>query len=181
MKLHFVTMNLFKATEVQEYLAASTIDLQIVDYPIQEILNKDVEIIVRDKVLKAYKHLLRPCVVEHGAVLIQALGGLPGGLSKVVWDSVGDKLCSFLAPGDSRVAIAQSIVGYCDGQVVRLYKGETEGTIADCGKGSYAFQWDPIFIPNGTTKTYAELGFPEKAKYSQAAKAWNEFVADVGP
>lgn len=41
------------------------------------------------------------------------------------------------------------------------------------------FQWDPIFIPEGQNKTYAEMGFPEKGKYSQAAKAWQKLVAEL--
>jgi hypothetical protein len=54
MKIYFVTMNDFKATEVREYLKGSSLELQIVPYRIQEILNLDLEVIVKDKVLKAY-------------------------------------------------------------------------------------------------------------------------------
>ncbi len=172
MKVYFVTINEFKANEVGHYLRGSGADLQVIKYPIQEILNIDLSVVVRDKVLKAYRNLGRPCVVEHGGLRIDALRGLPGGLSKVVWDTVGDKICSFLEPGDSRAATAQSVVGYCDGQRVHLLVGETRGTVAERSRGDYKFQWDPIFIPDGQDRTYAELGFPDKGKYSQAAKAW---------
>lgn len=181
MRLYFVTTNDYKIKEVQGYLAGAALELQPVAYQIQEILNLDLEVVVRDKVLKAYAHIGHPCVVEHGGLLIRALGNLPGGLSKVVWDTVGDKICSFLGPADSRDAIAQSVIGYCDGQRIQLFKGETRGTIANAALGSYAFQWDPVFIPDGETKTYAEFGFPEKAKYSQAAKAWRLLVDSLLP
>jgi XTP/dITP diphosphohydrolase len=181
MKIYFVTMNDFKAKEVTEYLKGSSLELQIVPYRIQEILNLDLEVIVKDKVLKAYAHLGHPCVVEHGGLLIQALNNLPGGLSKVVWDNVGDKLCSFLGPTETRSATAQSVIGYCDGQRVHTFKGETKGSLADCARGSYDFQWDPVFIPDGESRTYAELGFPEKAKHSQAAKVWRDFVNSLTP
>lgn len=177
MKLYFVTTNNFKIKEVEGYLTGTDLQLQPVAYQIQEILSLDLETVVKDKVLKAYAYLGHPCVVEHGGLLVGALGNLPGGLSKVVWDNVGDKICSFLGPTDSRSAIAQSVIGYCDGQRVHLFKGETHGTIADAARGSYAFQWDPVFIPDGETKTYAEFGFPDKAKYSQAAKAWKLLVS----
>jgi XTP/dITP diphosphohydrolase len=176
MKLYFVTMNDYKAKEVAEYLENAPVDLQVFKYPIQEILNINLELIARDKALKAYARLGRPCVVEHGGLLIEALQGLPGGLSKVVWDSVADRVCGFLDASDSRAAIAQTVIGYCDGQRVHLYKGETKGTISECSRGDYTFQWDPIFIPDGDTRTYAEMGFPEKGKYSQAAKAWRDFA-----
>jgi len=178
-KLYFVTVNDFKTKEVGQYLSSSGVDLHVVKYPIQEILNIDLSVIVRDKVLKAYRELGRPCVVEHGGLLIDALKGLPGGLSKVVWDTVGDKLCNFLDDKDTRAATAQSVVGYCDGQRVYLHVGETRGTIADRARGGYTFQWDPIFIPEGESKTYAEFGFPEKGKYSQAPKAWNALLRQL--
>jgi XTP/dITP diphosphohydrolase len=179
MKLFFVTVNDFKAKEVQEYLKASGVELHVVKHPIQEILNIDLSVIVRDKALKAYRELGRPCVVEHGGLLIDALKGLPGGLSKVVWDTVGDKLCRFIDASDSRVATAQSVIGYCDGRRIHLHVGETKGIVADRARGDYMFQWDPIFIPDGQSKTYAELGFPEKGKYSQAAKAWRALVSQL--
>lgn len=176
MKLYFVTVNNFKATEVASYLRGTDIELQVIQHQIQEILNIDLSVIVEDKVLKAYRHLGRPCVVEHGGLLLDALNGLPGGLSKVVWDTVGDKICGFLRKEDSRAATAQSVIGYCDGRRLYEYVGETRGTIANRARGSYKFQWDPIFIPDGQDRTYAEMGFPEKGQYSQAAKAWKQLV-----
>lgn len=179
MKLDFVTTNDYKVKEVRRYLTGTALEMQQVSFQIQEVLNLDLEVVVRDKVLKAYAHLGHPCVVEHGGLLIEALGNLPGGLSKVVWDTVGSKICTFLSPTDSRKAIAQSVIGYCDGKQVHLFKGETEGTLAETARGSYLFQWDPVFIPTGESKTYAEFGFPDKGKYSQAAKAWALLVGSL--
>lgn len=179
MKLYFVTTNDYKVKEVQRYLTGTTLEVQHVPYRIQEILNLDLELVVKDKVLKAYDYLGHACVVEHGGLLVEALGNLPGGLSKVVWDTVGDKICTFLSPTDSRAAIAQSVIGYCDGKRVHTFRGETRGTLAETARGSYLFQWDPVFIPNGETKTYAEFGFPDKEKFSQAAKAWKLLVATL--
>lgn len=179
MKLYFVTTNDYKIKEVEQYLAGTDLELQPVSFQINEILNLDLEAVVTDKVLKAYKYLGHPCVVEHGGLLIQALNNLPGGLSKVVWDTVGPKICTFLSTADSRKAIAQSVIGYCDGKRVHTFKGETEGTLADEARGTYMFQWDPVFIPAGETKTYAEFGFPDKEKFSQAAKAWGLLASSL--
>lgn len=179
MKIYFVTVNDFKAKEVPHFLRGTGADLHVVRRPIQEILNSDLSVIVKDKALKAYQEFGRPCVVEHGGLMIDALNGLPGGLSKVVWDRVGDKICNFLDPADSRAATAQSAIGYCDGQRIHVFIGETRGTIAEQSRGDYKFQWDPIFIPAGQDKTYAELGFPEKCKYSQAADAWRQLLKQL--
>jgi XTP/dITP diphosphohydrolase len=78
--------------------------------------------------------------------------------------------------GVSQGATAKSVIGYCDGKKVYLFTGETRGSISQSGRGDYKFQWDPIFIPDGSNQTYAEMGFPKKKAYSQAAKAWNELI-----
>ncbi len=176
MNLYFNTVNSFKAAEVKVFLEGSGLDLRIVGQAIQEILHIDLHVIVKDKALKAYEKVGVPCAVEHGGLQIRDLKMFPGGLSKVVWDTVGEKLVGFLSASDSREAVAKSVIGYCDGRRVHLFDGETKGMIAPSAKGDYRYQWDPIFIPEGDTRTYGEMGFPEKRKYSQAAKAWTKLV-----
>ena len=171
--LYFASSNKFKHKEVGIILKGSGYKLMDPKIDaIQEILHKDLEEIVRDKTLKAYAALGLPCVVEHGAIHIEAMNELPGGLSKVMWDNVGDKMCNYIGATESRAAIAKSVVGYCDGKKIYLFSGETKGEVAKKARGGYRFQWDPIFIPEGIHKTYAEIGSPKKLKYSQAAKAW---------
>ena len=181
MKLIFVSVNNFKAKEVKAYLDGSGIELSIAPKKIQEIMHIDLAAIVKDKLLQAYRAVMQPCVVEHGGLYIDSLGGLPGGLSKVVWDTVGEDLCRWLPAGDSSVATARSIVGYCDGKKLHILKGETRGRIANTARGAYTFQWDPIFIPDGTDQTNAEMGFPGKQQFSQAAKAWAQLKSLIEP
>jgi XTP/dITP diphosphohydrolase len=127
-------------------------------------------------VLKAYSKFGIPCVVEHGALHIDSLNGLPGGISKVVWDKIGDKICDILPETQKRSATAKSVVGYCDGRQIHLFSGETRGEIAEASRGDRKFQWDPIFIPEGLSQTYAELTLDEKKVYSQGTKAWKKLI-----
>jgi XTP/dITP diphosphohydrolase len=177
--LYFVTKNKFKGVEVTEYLRSEGVAVEVIERDIQEILDVDVEAIVRHKVLAAFKELGRPCAVEHGALMIDELKGLPGGLSKPVWDTVGERICSLIEKGASRGATARSVVGYCDGNRIHMFVGNTRGSLAECGRGAYSFQWDPVFIPDGATKTFGELGFPGKAAYSQAKAAWSKLAAHI--
>jgi XTP/dITP diphosphohydrolase len=179
-KIYFVTVNEFKFQEAKDYLRGSKVELERVNYQIREILDLNLEVIVRDKCLKAYEQAHVPCVVEHGGVGIDALKGLPGGLSKVVWDNLGDQLCKLIPRDESRSAKATSVIGYCDGKRIKLYKGVTEGEIVTQARGDYKFQWDPIFSPKGETRTYAELGREGKRRYSQAAQAWTALAKDLG-
>jgi XTP/dITP diphosphohydrolase len=178
MTLYFVSQNNFKADEVAEYLKPHRIHVVRVERTIQEILDIDVEKIARHKVLEAFKKVGHPCAVEHGALVILSLNGLPSGLSKPVWDAAGDKLCSYLGEAD-RTAIAKSVVAYCDGRKISLFTGETTGQLATESRGDYKFQWDPAFIPDGQSQTFGEMGFPAKAKYSQAKKAWDLFASHL--
>jgi XTP/dITP diphosphohydrolase len=175
-KLYFISTNEYKKEEVLKAFNGSNIELEVVSLQIRELMDLDLEVIVKDKLLQAYKEFGLPCAVEHGAIHIEALNRLPGGISKVVWDSVGDKICKFIQPGEPRNAIAKSLVGYCDGKKLHFFPGETKGTIAEEARGDRKFQWDPIFIPDGSSSTYAELGFPEKETFSQANKAWKGLI-----
>lgn len=181
MKIYFVTINDNKILESAQYLKQFDLDLYPVKYQIQEISHVDLHEIVKHKALRAYEQFHLPCVVEHGGLFIDALNGLPGGFSCEVWEKVGDRLCTFLDPGDVRHATAKSMIGFCDGRKVRFYSGETRGVITERGCGQFGYKWDPIFIPDGSTQTYAEMGAEKKHEYSQFNRAWSELVKDLGP
>jgi XTP/dITP diphosphohydrolase len=175
-KIYFITTNGFKKEEALSAFRGSGIPIDVVQLEIQEIMHLDLGVIVKDKLLKAYKEFGLPCAVEHGALHIDSLNRLPGGISKVVWDTIQGKICNLILPSEERGATAKSLVGYCDGKKMYFFEGETRGTISDKARGDRAFQWDPIFIPEGCEKTYSELGFPGKEEYSQATKAWQKLI-----
>ena len=180
MKIYYVTTNEFKITEVRDYIASrhveDRLDLSFLRSDVQEILHPDVSLIVRRKTIDAYQQIRWPCVVEHGGLFMDALPGLFGGVGKIVWDAVGDRMCAFLRADDRRGATARSFLGYCDGRRVRVYVGETRGRIADRARGTYTFAWDPVFIPEGSDETYGEMGLERKRTTSPAVKAWDAFV-----
>lgn len=181
MKLYFVTTNEYKEREVRSILSSSGIEVVVLKHRVQEILDVDLEKVVRDKCLKAFEKIRSPVAVEHGALCMNGLDGLPGGLSKAVWDSIGGKICQTIPTGASREAVHRVMVAYCDGHRVHVFEGSTKGTIPDAPRGDYAFQYDPVFVPEGSERTLAELGLPEKLKYSPATKAWAKLVAHLLP
>ena len=63
---------------------------------------------------------------------------------------------------------------YADGKY-EVFKGECEGRIALRRRGSKGFGYDPIFIPRGYKKTFAELGPAVKNRISHRAEALREF------
>jgi XTP/dITP diphosphohydrolase len=187
MKIFYVTRNEHKMAEFADYLNEFKIkekynlELQIKEHPLQEILHPDINVIVKAKALEAYKYMGVPCVVEHGGIFINSLSELPGGIGQIIWDAVGDRMCSFIKESDSRSATACSIIGYCDGKRIRTFRGETKGQITRAAIGDYKFNWDPIFIPEGSSQTYGEMGLQKKRETSQAIKAWNNFLSSFDP
>jgi XTP/dITP diphosphohydrolase len=184
MKIYFVTNNTSKAAELQDYLTSappSAPDLQIVVFQSElfEVLDCDIDRIVTNKALDAFQRVGLPCVVEHSGLFMDALPGLPGGLGQTIWRSIGDRMCGFLRESDSRAATARSVIGYCDGRRVTLFHGEARGQIAQRAQGERSFNWDPIFIPDGSDHTYAEMGMAAKRATSPVYKAWDAFVKSV--
>lgn len=182
MKIYFVSTNEKKIAEAQDYLkylmenSEVRIDLNIVRREVEEILHRDINQIVRHKALEAFRYTGFPCVVEHGGIFMTALPGLFGAIGKIIWEAVGDRMCGFLREEDQRDATAVSVLGYCDGRRIRTYRGETKGKVAECARGDYNFNWDPIFIPEGSDQTYGEMGPEKKRATSQSIKAWDALL-----
>jgi XTP/dITP diphosphohydrolase len=57
--------------------------------------------------------------------------------------------------------------------------GVLEGTITESPRGTNGFGYDPIFIPKGSSRTFAEMSEAEKNLISHRAKALNELMASV--
>lgn len=181
MKIYFVSTNEPKIDEALNYIkylkdkSDIDIDLGIVRTDVTEILNSNIELIAKSKALEAYRYTGFPCLVEHGGLFMKDLPNLPGGIGKIIWEAVGDRMCSFLREEDSREATAVSVIGYCDGRRIRIYRGETLGQVATRSRGEYTYNWDPIFIPAGSEQTYGEMGPEKKRATSQSIKAWDAF------
>ena len=149
----------------------------------------DLNVMVRAEVEAAYSVLKVPCIVEHAGLIFADYlsAGYPGGLTKPMWNTL---LQEFPRETHSagRKAVARAVVGYCDGQRIQTFVGETSGTLASEPRGDREFYWDTVFIPDEEDgspgiSTYAEivadpaLGLPHKvAKLSQSTRAMLRFL-----
>lgn len=162
--LTFITGNANKADQLGHYLHFPVAH-QKLDIP--EIQSLAVEEVATAKAKAAYAILKSPVLVEDTALTFEALNGLPGTLIKWFLESVGnDGLCTMLLGYENRTAIAETCFALCDETGVHLFKGAHKGKIADVPRGSTDFGWNPIFIPEGETCTWAEMDVAEQAKTS---------------
>ena len=75
-----------------------------------------------------------------------------------------------------RNATVTTALGYCDENGVKIFVGKVEGIIADLPRGSNGFGYDSIFIPDGQTKTFAEMTDTEKDIFSMRARATQAMI-----
>jgi non-canonical purine NTP pyrophosphatase (RdgB/HAM1 family) len=127
-------------------------------YDLIEIQSLDLKSVLDHKIRQAYEIVKKPVLVDDSALTFQALGRLPGTLIRWFLEELGtDGLCSLLKAKVDRSATALVLYGLYDGKTTYYFEGTVEGTIALEPKGTNGFGYHPIFIPDGRTKTYAEM------------------------
>lgn len=179
MKLYFLTKNDFKYSEAKALLPKS-VELIKFSESINEIQSENIDEIVKDKILKAFKKIYRPIFIEHTSLYLDGLNGFPGGLTQIFWDKLkADNFSKFISLTKNRKAIAKTIIGFCDGKRIHTFEGIIEGSIAPTPRGKKDFQWDCVFIPKGYKKTFAQLG-KIKNEISMRKIAFDQFNKFLG-
>ena len=172
MEALFVTSNHNKAREAAEILG---VELRSIALDLPEIQDLDVARVAAVKAAAAREALGAPdspILVEDSGLVVEAWNGLPGALTKWFLASVGNEgLLRMLSGEENRSAraVCAVAIAFADGST-RVFLGEVRGTIAPEYRGSGGFGWDPIFVPEGHSETYAELG-PRKHEDSHRARA----------
>lgn len=162
----FVTSNQAKVAEAESILG---FPLKVLNLEFPEIQG-DLEEIAIQKAKDAFGRVRSPVIVDDVALGIKAWGGeFPGPYIKwVLKASSGNAelLLRLMQNERDRSAVARLAIVYYDGEKPHVFVGETEGEIAHEMRGENGFGWDPVFIPNGSSKTYAEMTADEKKEIS---------------
>lgn len=172
-----VTGNPGKIAEARTALGR---DLETVEIDLPEIQSLDYREVLQAKAEEAWRRIGRPLVVEEAGLDLAALNGFPGPLVKWMLGAVGPEGIARTAAalGDLR-ASARCFLLYKDGDREIVAEGRTEGTLVLPGRGSHGFGWDPVFLPEGFSFTFAELTGTEKNAVSHRGKAWREMVGSL--
>lgn len=176
MRIRFLSRNQFKLAEAKAILEPAGIEVVPLRKEIEELQTPDIERIVQDKCLQAFKVVGRPVFVEHTGLYIDSMSGLPGGLTQVFWDKLeADRFAEFFGTRPINTVEARTVVGYCDGKKVHMFSGSIRGTIPAEPRGSRLFQWDCVFQPDGEDQTFAEMG-DRKNEMSMRRRALDQFA-----
>lgn len=177
MKIRFLSANEHKLSEVRKILGPVGVEVLPIEQRIEEIQTENEVALVRDKLTKAFSLIGRPLFVEHTGLYLDGLNGLPAGLTRIFWDRLeADRFTALVQGLDSQCVTAKTVLGYCDGRKMYQFEGQLRGTIAKQPAGPREFQWDCVFIPEGYTQTFAEMG-ELKNEISMRRLALDRFAA----
>jgi XTP/dITP diphosphohydrolase len=87
-----------------------------------------------------------------------------------------DKLLANLDKSPDRSARFRTVVALIINGRQTLFEGIAEGRITRIRSGGFGFGYDPVFIPSGAEKTFAEMSMEEKNLYSHRKKAIDKLV-----
>jgi inosine triphosphate pyrophosphatase len=171
--LTFITGNKNKLEEVRHIIGSSIdykINAQILDLP---ELQGEPEAIVVEKCRLASLQIDGPVLVEDTSLCFNALSGLPGPYIKWFQDKIGlSGLNNLLMAYEDKTAVAKCIFAYRESKSkhIHLFTGITNGKIVP-ERGHLNFGWDPIFMPENYTETFAEMNSNTKNSISHRYKA----------
>ncbi len=165
MIINFVTSNKNKVREFQQILG-DKVKLNHVEFEYPELRSDDPEEIARLAAKQLADKLKMTVIVEDSGMFIKSLNGFPGTCSAYVHKRIGLAGIIRLMKGiKDREAMYMSAVGYCEpGKNPISFLGVEKGKISEKIKGSYGFGHDPIFISEGSRKTYGEMKNSEESK-----------------
>lgn len=170
MKLIFATSNQNKIDEVKRI---TNLEIEGTSLEIEEIQSLDPVKVAVEKAKAYFNELKIPLLVEDTSLSFNGLGGLPGPYINDFAKALGNNgLIELLQNRDNRRAVAQvTFALILDENTIHTFEGKVEGVITNEEKGTNGFGWDPVFIPTGSDKTFAEMQDSEKDRYSMRAKA----------
>lgn len=122
-----------------------------------------------------------PFLLEDAGLFVAALKGFPGVYSSYALQTIGTQGILRLLRDtelENRSAAFRADLCYVDAAgAPHHFEGTVKGRIAEAAAGEGGFGFDPIFTPEGETRTFAQLSSDEKNQISHRARAGRSFLA----
>lgn len=183
--LVFATNNQHKLEEIQELLGDAFVLKTMKDIECHEDIAEDAPDLQGNAQLKARyikEHYGYDCFADDTGLEIEALGGEPGvysaryaGAQRSSEDNM-DLVLSKLAGKDHRKAQFRTAICLILGDEEHLFEGIVEGEIAQERSGEKGFGYDPIFLPEGQKRSFAEMTSEEKNAISHRGRAFQKMI-----
>ena len=184
MKIIFASQNPNKLNEIQSQLANyDVVGLDPLLFPeeLQET-GATIDANARQKAQQVWDKTHESCFADDTGLEVEALNSEPGvysaryaGAQKDANDNM-NLLLHNLSDKSNRKARFRTCISLCLDGIFYEFEGICEGEITLQKSGEKGFGYDPIFLPNGSKKTFAEMSLAEKARISQRGLAVAQLV-----
>jgi len=183
MELVFASNNVHKVREINSILGNSFTLLSLKDVNILEDIPEN-EPLIEGNALSKVRYVFNKTEVnvfaDDTGLEIEALNGLPGVHSARFAGQDKDsganivKVFELLGNNVNRNARFRTVIALILDRKEYLFEGIVNGKIITEKRGAEGFGYDPIFIPDGKLKTFAEMGLAEKNSVSHRARAFEK-------
>ncbi len=177
--LCFATNNPHKLSEVRALLTQHPVR-SLQDIGCTEELPEDFDTLEENSSQKARyvsDHFQVDCFADDSGLEVEALLGAPGAISAMYAGPERDSeknidlLLKNLEGVDNRRARFRTVITLIENGKTLSFEGVVNGIITTSRKGTNGFGYDPVFQPDGFSRTMAELSMDEKNKISHRARA----------
>lgn len=183
MDIVFATNNENKTREIRNILGSSFNLLSLTDLNINEDIPENEPTLEGNALHKAryvHKMLNMNVFADDTGLEIDMLNGLPGvksarfaGENKNS-DANIRKVLSMMGKSKNRKARFRTVIALIMEGKEYLFEGIVDGMILTYRRGTEGFGYDPVFVPEGETRTFAEMPLGEKNKISHRARAFEK-------
>lgn len=180
-KLVFATNNAHKLDEIRAILGDEIEIVSLADIGCHTDIPETADTLEGNALQKAryvYGHYHCDCFADDTGLEVEALDGAPGvHTARYAYPDRHDpeantrKLLDALKEKSSRRAQFRTVIALILNGEEHLFDGRVEGSIATEKRGTEGFGYDPVFIPEDSGKTFAELGVEAKNRISHRARA----------
>ncbi len=184
-ELIFATNNLHKLSEIQPIIGDNFIIKSLKQIGCYEDIPETAPTLEGNALLKAqyvFDRFGKNCFADDTGLEIEALNGRPGVFSARYatdghdFEANINKVLIELTGVENRKARFRTVIALIFDGSVHYFEGIVNGEIISERKGIKGFGYDPVFLPDGYDKTFAEMPLSEKNKISHRARAVNKLV-----
>ncbi len=184
-KLVFATHNVHKTSEVSAILKDKVDLINLSQLGCNEEIPETADTLAGNALQKAryvYEKYGLDCFADDTGLEVDALDGGPGVYTArfagegCTFEQNVDKILRVMNGVENRKARFRTVIALIQGGKEYLFEGEVRGEITPDRVGEKGFGYDPVFRPEGYTRTFAEMGPDEKNRISHRARAVQAFA-----
>jgi len=184
MKIIFATNNPNKLAEIQIALGDDFDLVSLKDIGFEGEIpetGRTLEANALQKATYIYDRYKIPVFADDTGLEVDSLNGLPG-VDTAHYSGSRDadanmnKLLSELRFQKDRSAKFKTVIAFITEDDKKLFPGEVQGQIAEAKSGEGGFGYDPVFIPEGESRSFAEMTMDEKKQKNHRVRALKKFT-----